>query len=355
MTETFVFRGLYAVSVTRMSSPTDEIIQLTNDDATSSKAHAISRGYWKDKYIRYFCSSPSHKTPEINRGYFIRTTAFRAIAISFIKLYTLNPDASPLKDDNLNLTINQKTSVVDALHDNLHYVFETGRFHLLSFDLRRSVQDLLDVLCSTVNGAGCSKSCPTLFLAECVLVYMSPEASCQLIKGLSVNFPRASFLHYEQVGILFLKTHFHGIFFCPYPDVSNKLSLDTNSKSVYSLYSNPVLSTIQVNMSDSFGSIMIKNFRARSCELPGLNACHSLATQEERFFKAGWKKAKGWTINQVYKMLPSSTRYRVEHLELLDDLEVTMQLFDHYCILLATNDEIICPDEQLKESLATIE
>ncbi|RTG86588.1 uncharacterized protein DC041_0006170 [Schistosoma bovis] len=73
------------------------------------------------------------------------------------------------------------------------------------------------------------------------------------------------------------------------------------------------------------------------------------------FFKAGWKKAKGWTINQVYKMLPSSTRYRVEHLELLDDLEVTMQLFDHYCILLATNDEIICPDEQLKESLATIE
>ncbi|CAH8460543.1 unnamed protein product [Schistosoma intercalatum] len=342
-----------------MSSPTDEIIQLTNDDATSSKAHAISRGYWKDKYIRYFCSSPSHKTPEINRGYFIRTTAFRAIAISFIKstggacqivnlgagsdtLYFALKDAqetpelyvevdlasniqqkaltiqrrrllestnaSPLKDDNLNLTINQKTSVVDTPHDNLHYVFETGRFHLLSFDLRRSVQDLLDVLCSTVNGAGCSKSCPTLFLAECVLVYMSPEASCQLIKGLSVNFPRASFLHYEQV-----------------------------------------------NMSDSFGSIMIKNFRARSCELPGLNACHSLATQEERFFKAGWKKAKGWTINQVYKMLPSSTRYRVEHLELLDDLEVTMQLFDHYCILLATNDEIICPDEQLKESLATIE
>ncbi|CAH8459532.1 unnamed protein product [Schistosoma mattheei] len=309
-----------------MSSPTDEIIQLTNDDATSSKAHAISRGYWKDKYIRYFCSSPSHKTPEINRGYFIRTTAFRAIAISFIKstggacqivnlgagsdtLYFALKDAqetpelyvevdlasniqqkamtiqrrrllestnaSPLKDDNLNLTINQKTSVVDALHDNLHYVFETGRFHLLSFDLRRSVQDLLDVLCSTVNGL---------------------VASCQLIKGLSVNFPRASFLHYEQV-----------------------------------------------NMSDSFGSIMIKNFRARSCELPGLNACHSLATQEERFFKA------------VYKMLPSSTRYRVEHLELLDDLEVTMQLFDHYCILLATNDEIICPDEQLKESLATIE
>uniref|UniRef100_A0A3Q0KKT1 Leucine carboxyl methyltransferase 1 n=1 Tax=Schistosoma mansoni TaxID=6183 RepID=A0A3Q0KKT1_SCHMA len=347
------------VSVTPMSSPTDEIIQLTNDDATSSKAYAVSRGYWKDKYIKYFCSSPSHKTPEINRGYFIRTTAFRAIAISFIKstggacqivnlgagsdtLYFALKDAQetpelyveldlpsniqqkamtiqrrklleatdalPPKDDNLNPIINQKTSVVNTLHDNLHYVFETGRFHLLSFDLRRPVQDLLDVLCSTVNGAGCSKVYPTLFLAECVLVYMSPQASCQLIEGLSANFPRASFLHYEQV-----------------------------------------------NMSDSFGSIMVKNFRARSCELPGLDACHSLATQEERFFKAGWKKAKGWTINQVYKMLPFNTRYRVEHLELLDDLEVTMQLFDHYCILLATNDETLCPDKQLKESLSTTE
>ncbi|CAH8456966.1 unnamed protein product [Schistosoma turkestanicum] len=342
-----------------MNSPSNEIIQLTNDDATSSKAYAVSRGYWKDKYIRYFCSSPLHKTPEINRGYFIRTTAFRAIAKSFIKstggacqiinlgagsdtLYFALKDAQetpelyievdlasniqhkaitiqrrklldatrafPPQGDNLTPTINQNISAVDTSNDNLHYVFETGRFHLLSFDLRRPVQDFLDVLCSSVSGPGCSKICPTLFLAECVLVYMSPETSFQLLNGLSMNFPHASFLHYEQV-----------------------------------------------NINDSFGSIMIKNFRARSCELPGLDACQSLATQEERFYKAGWKKAKGWTINEVYKTLPSSTRYRIEHLELLDDLEVTMQLFDHYCILLATNDETLCPNTQFEKSLATIE
>ncbi|KAK4474126.1 hypothetical protein MN116_003430 [Schistosoma mekongi] len=342
-----------------MVGPSDEIIQLTNDDATSSKAYAVSRGYWKDKYIKYFCSSPSHKTPEINRGYFIRTTAFRAITISFIKstggacqvvslgagsdtLYFSLKDAqqtpelyvevdlalnirqkamiiqrrkllettapAPPNDGNLKPTTSQKSLNVDVSHNDLHYVFEAGRFHLLSFDLRRPVHELVDILCSPVNGPGCSKIYPTLFLAECVLVYMPAETSYQLIEGLSANFPSASFLHYEQV-----------------------------------------------NMSDSFGSVMIKNFRARSCELPGLDACHSLATQEERFLKAGWKISKGWTINQVYKTLPANTRYRIEHLELLDDIEVTIQLFDHYCILLATNDETVCPMKQLEESLCSIE
>ncbi|KAH8852150.1 Leucine carboxyl methyltransferase 1 [Schistosoma japonicum] len=351
-----------------MVSPSNEIIQLTNDDATSSKAYAVSRGYWKDKYIKYFCSSPSHKTPEINRGYFIRTAAFRAIAISFIKstggacqvvslgagsdtLYFSLKDtqqtpelyveidlalnirqkamiiqrrkllettaAVPSNDDYLQPTTSRKSINADGLHNDLHYVFEAGRFHLISFDLRRPVHELIDILCSTVRGPGCSKIYPTLFLAECVLVYMPAETSYKLIEGLSANFPRASFLHYEQA--------------------------------VYST------TLCHVNMNDSFGSIMIKNFRARSCELPGLDACHSLATQEERFLKAGWKISKGWTINQVYKTLPANTRYRIEHLELLDDIEVTVQLFDHYCILLATNDETVCPMKQLEESLCSVE
>ncbi|CAH8825878.1 unnamed protein product [Trichobilharzia szidati] len=333
-----------------MSGPTDSVIQSTNDDATSSKAFAVSRGYWKDKYMRYFCNSPAHKTPEINRGYFVRTTAFRAVARSFIKstggacqvvnlgagsdtLYLSLKDSEEIPhiyvevDMKANVqykamvlerkkllkltgskTRNEISSTVDVSQQGLHYIFDEGKFHLLSFDLRRPAQEFLDVLFSPIDGPGCSKSCPTLFLAECVLVYMPPDISYQLIRSISEKFPCASFLHYEQV-----------------------------------------------NMSDQFGSIMIKNFRARSCELPGLEACDSLTTQEERFVKAGWKKAKGWTINQVYKALPATTRYRIEHLEMLDDLEVTMQLFDHYCILLATNDENICPWKQLEEALATIE
>ncbi|CAH8472464.1 unnamed protein product [Heterobilharzia americana] len=333
-----------------MSGPTDDVIQSTNDDATSSKAYAVSRGYWKDKYIKYFCASPTHKTPEINRGYFVRTTAFRAIAESFVKstggvcqIVNLGAGSDTLyfllkssqETPKLYVEIDMKANVqykavvierrklletaeakastqtsvtVNTSQHRFHYVFDGGQFHLLGFDLRRPVQELIDLLCSPVHGINCSQSCPTLFLAECVLVYMPPDTSYQLIKSLSESFPCASFLHYEQV-----------------------------------------------NMSDQFGSIMIKNFRARSCELPGLDACNSLSTQEERFLNAGWKKAKGWTINQVYKALSASTRYRVEHLEMLDDLEVTTQLFDHYCILLATNDETFCPWKQLEEAVATIE
>lgn len=35
-------------------------------------------------------------------------------------------------------------------------------------------------------------------------------------------------------------------------------------------------------MEDQFGQIMIKNFRARSCELLGLDACQSLVSQQNR-------------------------------------------------------------------------
>ncbi|VDP94909.1 unnamed protein product [Echinostoma caproni] len=60
----------------------DQIVQGTNDDATASKLHAVKRGYWIDPYIRYFCFSSTPKSPEINRGYFVRTQAFKALNFS---------------------------------------------------------------------------------------------------------------------------------------------------------------------------------------------------------------------------------------------------------------------------------
>ncbi|KAA0185236.1 Leucine carboxyl methyltransferase 1 [Fasciolopsis buskii] len=68
-----------------MDVPSDQVIQGTNDDATASKLHAVNRGYWSDSFIRYFCFSKVSKSPEISRGYFVRTQAFKAITMSFIK------------------------------------------------------------------------------------------------------------------------------------------------------------------------------------------------------------------------------------------------------------------------------
>lgn len=47
--------------------------------------------------------------------------------------------------------------------------------------------------------AGLDKTLPTMFLTECVLVYMEPEKSREVIKWVGTNFSTALFLNYEPV------------------------------------------------------------------------------------------------------------------------------------------------------------
>lgn len=69
-----------------MVGSNDLAVQITSDDAASSKAFAISKGYWSDQYIRLFSFNVISKTPEINRGYYIRSQSFKAIVLSFLKV-----------------------------------------------------------------------------------------------------------------------------------------------------------------------------------------------------------------------------------------------------------------------------
>ena len=43
---------------------------------------------------------------------------------------------------------------------------------------------------------------PTVFLAECVLVYMEPEKSAAIIDWAGTNFKTALFINYEQVSLI---------------------------------------------------------------------------------------------------------------------------------------------------------
>ncbi|OON22062.1 leucine carboxyl methyltransferase, partial [Opisthorchis viverrini] len=225
-----------------MSCPSDRVIQSTNDDATYSKAHAVKRGYWKDPYMRYFCPVATSKPPEISRGYFIRTQAFKAITTLFIKTLgcecqVVNLGAGSdtlyfqLKDADI---VPRKFVEVDLLHNvqpmnlppqgdsqskmnppavpdtvleaqNRHSLV-TDTYSLVPFDLRRPVDQLISYLCGPNSSIGLDSNLPTLFLAECVLVYMPSEESFQLIKGLAAHFPHSAFLHYEQASTQFISS-----------------------------------------------------------------------------------------------------------------------------------------------------
>lgn len=60
-------------------------------------------------------------------------------------------------------------------------------YHLLPVDLRQPVQGNLDPLVSA-SPPVLSPDLPTLFLAECVLVYMQPENSAAIMRWFSSNF-----------------------------------------------------------------------------------------------------------------------------------------------------------------------
>ena len=68
------------------------------------------------------------------------------------------------------------------------------RFHLLTADLR----DVAAVQ-ATLTAAGIDFSLPTLFLSECVLVYLEPEDSCAIIAWAARSFARSTFVTYEQI------------------------------------------------------------------------------------------------------------------------------------------------------------
>lgn len=157
-----------------------------------------------------------------------------------------------------------------------------ANYHLIGVDLPN-----LDELFAKFKTSEVNFDLPTIFLTECVLVYMEPSNCFNLLRALSERFSSAAFINYEQV-----------------------------------------------NMNDRFGEVMLSNLRARGCTLAGVESCLSLATQIGRFVDCGWT-AKAWDMIQVYGSLPAAERQRIERIEMLDERELLDQLFQHYCIAVA--------------------
>lgn len=235
-----------------------ESVQYTNDEATGNKAYAVRLGYWVDPYIKTFCPIPVSSTPEISRGYFVRVQTFEAIVTRFIQdcdkscqivnfgagsdtLYFRLKDRESLPRTyvELDLPANVKKKIFTlkrskilqsalASGDSTSLLpsgptdrAKFGSYHILSFDLQSDPASLIQLLCDSPDGPQLSPDLPTLFLAECVLVYIPTKFSNPLLSILSSKFSQAAFLNYEQVSIVIrcLKsdlfnryTNFHLIF-----------------------------------------------------------------------------------------------------------------------------------------------
>lgn len=93
-------------------------------------------------------------------------------------------------------------------------------------------------------------------------------------------------------------------------------------------------------MNDRFGEVMLNNLRSRGCSLAGVDACLSLDTQMARFLDCGWNGSRAWDMVQVYQSIPEMERQRIERIEMLDEGELLLQLFQHYCLVVAWMGEL---------------
>lgn len=317
-----------------MDSIGDDAVVATNDDAATCKYQAIIKGYYKDPFLDMFLSSKaksssSRKAPEINRGYYARSASIAYLVEQFVKV---NPSgqiislgagydslywriASHISESQLKfveidmgiVTIHKMMAIrrhheLAAQLKSIRYKGEglhSESYHLISFDLRQV--DKTSLKNKLIEDCQLDFDKPTLCIAECVLVYMPTQDSSSLIEWFSCNFKNPTILNYEQC-----------------------------------------------NMDDRFGDIMLANMNARHCDLMGVEACKSLESQRERFKVHGLAVVKAWTLSEIYNnfLLPSELD-RIEQLEFLDEKELLEQLLQHYCIVLASKQQLDwIPEEQ---------
>ncbi|XP_068102833.1 leucine carboxyl methyltransferase 1 [Hyperolius riggenbachi] len=311
------------MSRARDSDTADEAVRSTCDDASICKRFAVSVGYWKDPYIQYFVrQAKERKAPEINRGYYARVQGVHQLLCEFLKkteckCQIINLGAGldttfwRLKDENLlpkkyfevdfPAIVSRKlynikskpplskpimeTHNGDSLLIDAHSL-DSLRYSIIGADLRQ-LKDMEEKL----KKFGMDPQLPTLLVAECVLVYMNPDQSANLLRWAANTFSTAMFINYEQV-----------------------------------------------NMADRFGQIMVENLQRRHCNLAGVEACQSLQSQMDRLLSNGWETAEAWDMIRVYSNLPQIDIARIEKLEFLDEKELLEQLLLHYCISWATKD-----------------
>eukprot|EP00050_Salpingoeca_kvevrii_P008590 m.303806 g.303806 ORF g.303806 m.303806 type:complete len:303 (+) comp16234_c0_seq1:22-930(+) len=286
----------------------DSAVIATNDDATNSKRSAVLLGYYQDEFIKHFCGDfpKERKPPLINRGYFARVVTFRNFVQRFLDavgpagqivslgagydtlFFRLMRDRVPLAgyfEVDFPEVMQQKRLIVQHSRSFQPIMKEFGAlYHPVPADLRNTA-----ALEAALVEAGLDKSRPTLFMSECVLIYMPPETAASLLQW-TATFPCAFYVNYEMV-----------------------------------------------NPHDAFGQVMLRNLQSRGCALLGLAACPTVDAQIQRYLAAGWQQASAADMGAVYRSIPSEERQRIERIEFMDEFEEWDLINQHYCMSWAWN------------------
>jgi len=312
----------------------------TAHDAAISKLSAVDRGYYEDPYLHHFVKTSQRRLPLINRGYFARVKTMDLLLYRFLDAFT-SSERAPLQVVSLGAgmdtsffrlmrqrpkarmryveidypeTVNLKKATIlgseellgivqpkgtakrDTRHDDLDETANckqpqwqssalvTDRYALVAGDLAQPLE-----LGTKLEAIGLRTDTPTFFMAECVLIYMEPEHSNDLIQWIASTYEKAVFFNYEQI-----------------------------------------------RPSDPFGKMMVRNLTNRGCTLKGIQAHPTLEAQEKRFRGRGWSHVQARDMEDVYnQLIEAGERSRVARLEMFDEVEQWQLIQRHYCVVVA--------------------
>lgn len=170
-------------------------------------------------------------------------------------------------------------------------------YHLIGFDLRLSPLQLFETLQSALHGF--DSSVPTLFLFECVLMYLPESSAISLLRGVSsVCGPNAIVAIYD-----------------------------------------PVLGN------DGFGRVMEQHLTRAGVAVPPtmdsndqlcLTACRTIDSHLDHLTACGFDIAIGCDMLAAYDtVIGLAQRARANAVEMLDEIEEWILIMRHYCLVVA--------------------
>ncbi|KAI9281612.1 S-adenosyl-L-methionine-dependent methyltransferase [Sporodiniella umbellata] len=302
----------------------DDIVRGTNDDATTSRLSAAALQYLQDPFVHCFVKKPVRRSPIINRGTFIRNYALDRLVQQFLSLgpkkqivslgagfdtryFTikaglldtetakLSPQLARYFEIDFSEITTKKAMTIHRQRDLSELIgemkIERGGLDLKAKDYCLLGGDLRNwsEVSNHLLSAGFDVNVPTLFLSECVFIYLSPHDSQKIIQWITETTSHAMFALYEQI-----------------------------------------------KPNDAFGKMMIRNLKSRSIDLKGIYEFPDLIHQQKRFKDLGWNHAVAMDINTVHDQCVSKEEIaRIAKIEMLDELEEWRMISAHYCIVWA--------------------
>mmetsp|Transcript_18037 Transcript_18037/g.38549 ORF Transcript_18037/g.38549 Transcript_18037/m.38549 type:complete len:363 (-) Transcript_18037:214-1302(-) len=313
----------------------DEAVQVTHVDAALAKVSCAKLGYFEDRWTEQLMRSsrPTPRSPLIHRGYYSRVAAIRTNVTRFLEqcpagsgvqivdlgsgfdtlYFWLRSNPRIWRDDlifyevDFPEVLSKKVSAITRKQALWPEIDVTSSEEILSEKMNASgTRDLhtkhlryvstdmriCPELASAMSEAGLKPNIPTLFLSECVLVYM------QALHGNSIIEWAASTISEAPAAMV-----------------------------VYE----------QCNPDDRFGKVMVDNLMRRGCPLLSIHDFPSMDSQRERFLSRGWDQCAIADMNKVYdKYLDCKDVERIQRLELLDEFEEWHLIQAHYFVCVAT-------------------